>query len=145
MQTFVTPAGVIAAGFDKPLDLRAWVPGEWLVLAPMPYRSLGGRMFVVPGGFITDLASIPQVAQAILPIDDETRMPAVLHDWLYCVQETSRRQADDLFHEALLRAGVNPVKARTMWSAVRVGGWRYWNKRDGLTEEDFAQVAAMAE
>lgn len=140
MLQLVTPPGVIVPGFDRPMDLRVWVPGEWVVLGNLGYVSLSGKSITVPRSFITDLASIPQLAQALFPIDDASRMPAVLHDWLYCSKALPRDQADAIFHEALLRAGVNRVKARAMWSAVRAGGWAYFNKRDGVTTEDFAII-----
>lgn len=135
------PRGVISPGFDGPLDLRVWVPGEWVVLGDVNYTALDGSRFTIPRTFITDLASIPRPAQAIFAIDDATRMPAVLHDWLYCSRLVERDRADDLLREALARAGVNWVKRQTIWSAVRAGGWVYFNRRDGIAGEDFAILA----
>ncbi len=130
----------ISHGFNLPLDLRAYAPGEWIVLTEIIYTSLDGNRYTVPKGFITDLASIPKMAQGIFSVDDESRMPAVLHDWLYCSKQTTREQADALFREALKRAGCSTLHTLSMWSAVRVAGWAYWNKRSGITAEDFVQL-----
>lgn len=143
MTEFVMPPGAVCPGFSAPLDLRVWVPGEWVVLADTTYTSLSGASFTIPRGFITDLASIPKPAQAVMSIDDETRMPAALHDWLYCNQQLPRSEADALLLEALERAGSWWLKRRTIWSAVRTGGWVYFNRRDGLTAEDFAVIQGV--
>lgn len=126
-------------GFDVPLDLRAHAPGEWVVLAAMRYVPRDGRMITVPAGFVTDLASIPALLRSVYNVNDASRQPAVLHDWLYCSQQTSRAEADSLFLEALDRAGVGWLKRRSMWLGVRAGGWLYWGKREGgLEAGDFS-------
>jgi hypothetical protein len=56
---------------------------------------------------------------------------AVLHDWVYWELVRSgvmrRRQADDLFYEALRACRVDRVRAWVMWAAVRVfGGLHIW-------------------
>lgn len=131
------PAGVVIPGFSGMLNLGVWVPGEWLVLGDMGYTALDGSVYVIPQRFITDLASIPRLLRSIYTVDDETRLPATLHDWLYCSHAVSRAQADALFLEALGRAGVGWTKRNAMYSAVRVGGWKYWNARTGIQADDF--------
>ena len=130
----------VSKGFSKPLDLRVHVPGEWIVLEDIEYTSLSGKVYIVPRGFVTDLASIPKIAQVVYSIDDETRCPAVLHDWLYCTKQTSREEADSLLKEAITRANSAQFKANSFWIAVRMGGWLYWNKRNGIREEDFVKL-----
>lgn len=135
------PAGILPPGFDRLPDLRVWAPGEWALLDELGYTALDGRQIIVPRRFITDLASIPQLAQAVFAIDDESRLPAIVHDLLYCSKQFSRAEADALFLEMLTRAGVGLAKRQAMYAAVRVGGWSYWNRRDGLVREDFALIA----
>lgn len=125
-------------GFSGPLDLRAHLPGEWLLLSSVAYSARDGRQITVPAGFITDLASIPPLLRPVFDPADASRLPAVLHDWLYCSQQMTRAQADGLFLEALERSGVGFVRRWAMYAGVRAGGWLYWNRRDGLTQEDFA-------
>ncbi|OHC11108.1 MAG: hypothetical protein A2002_02210 [Pseudomonadales bacterium GWC1_66_9] len=128
----------MSTGFSGPLDLRAHLPGEWVLLAPLIYVSADGRSITVPAGFITDLASIPALLRPVFDPADSSRQSAVLHDWLYCAQTTTRAQADALFLEALEQCGVGFVRRWTMYCGVRVGGWMYWNRRDGLGPDDFA-------
>ena len=47
------------AWFSGALDLRAYKPGEWVLLEPFRYHARDGREFTVPRWFVTDLASIP--------------------------------------------------------------------------------------
>jgi len=125
-------------GFSAPLDLRAYKPDEWIVLASFAYTSRAGRRIVVPEGFVTDLASIPVLLRSLFDRADASRQPAVLHDWLYCSQLTSRAEADRLFREALARAGIGFARRWAMYAGVRAGGWRYWSRRHGLSIDDFA-------
>lgn len=129
-----------SARFETPLDLRAHVPGEWVVLSLLQYRSANGRLYRVPPRFITDLASLPGIVQPAIDRNGKSRRPAVLHDFLYCLHQDTREQADALFLEALQAEGIGWATRHVMWLAVRAWGWRYWNKRDGMTEEDFADV-----
>lgn len=125
--------------FLSSLDLRAHEPGEWVLLSQLVYRAADGWKHQVPQYFITDLASIPRLARPAIDRNGRSRRPAVLHDWLYCLHESTRSQADELFLEALEAEGVGWFTRRTMWLAVRAWGWRYWNARTGVTHEDFVR------
>ena len=124
-------------GFSGPLDLRAHKPGEWVVLNPLIYESLSGRSYGIPAGFITDLASIPALLRPLYSQNDASRKAAVLHDSRYCLKHGDRKDADELFLEALERSGVGFLRRWSMYAGVRAGGWIYWNKRSGMTEADF--------
>lgn len=130
-------------GFDGPLDLRAHAPGEWVVLRTLTFRAHDGRAFVIPRGFITDLASIPRLVRPALDRNGASRRAAVLHDSLYSRQITSRADADELFDEALELDGAGGLERGLMYAGVRLGGWLYWNqRRNGLTPDDFADLPA---
>lgn len=118
--------------FTNSLDLRATDPGEWALIAPLHYGDM-----VVPVGFITDLASIPRPFRPILDRTGKSRKPAVLHDFLYCQHKLERSEADWIFLEALESEGVSLPVRWAMYLAVRAGGWAYWDKRDGMTMDDF--------
>lgn len=124
--------------FLTPLDLRAYKPDQWVLLLALIYMTKGGTRYVVPRGFITDLASIPRLLRALFDINGASRMAAVLHDFLYCIQYTTRAEADALFLEALEACGVGWATRWSMYLGVRSGGWVYWRARgDGLNQEDF--------
>ena len=112
--------------FSTPLDLRATNPGEWQLLSPLVYTSSAGGIYIVPTGMITDLASIPKLLRPAIDRNGLSRPAAVLHDYLYLIGSLSRKQADELFLEALLSCGVSSFVAKGMyWSVRAFGGGRY--------------------
>lgn len=123
------------------LDLRVYEPGEWVLLQHFGYRTRIGSPFSVSGsgpkghtvmaprGFITDLASIPRIFRGFISQTGKSRYAAVIHDYLYCDQATTRADADAIFLEALEASGVGWIQRKAMYAAVRAGGWIYWNKR----------------
>ena len=91
-----------------------------------------GRSIHVPAGFVTDMASIPRWIQPFLQKDEGCLEAAVIHDYAYsadCPHGLTRKQADELFLEAMTEAGVGPVKRGLMYHAVRKFGARSWRKR----------------
>lgn len=132
--------------FTSPLrELRIKVR-EWVLTHSLVWRD--AKLHIkVPAKFITDHASIPDVLFLRPALEEPTddNRPFVLHDWLYCSSRNfgaialTRRQADNLLRVAMLATGHGQVKALTYYMAVRIGGWRYWNKKaaQGLTTEDF--------
>ena len=112
--------------FSTPLDLRATNPGEWQLISPLVYASSAGDIYIVPTGMITDLASIPKLLRPAIDRNGLSRPAAVLHDYLYLIGNLSRKQADELFLEALLSCGVSGFVAKGMyWSVRAFGGGRY--------------------
>ena len=112
---------------------------EWQLREPLRCEC---RVFLidVSKGFTTDLASIPRIARLLFPVNDLHRPAAVVHDWLYVRQRMlhrtldshcwiKREDADLVFYELMLSAGVNRIKAWVMYRAVRVGGWVFFNRR----------------
>lgn len=98
------------------------------------YWSADAKRYLIPAGFVTDLASVPRFIPGIVRLIFRgnllTARAAILHDWLYYTKMMSRREADDLFYEALRSTGEGLLGAWTMWSAVRISGWWAWmNKR----------------
>jgi hypothetical protein len=116
---FITPLDARKLGRDASADQR----GTWKLLAPLVYESDRlHRMITVPGGFLTDFASVPRVPIAHLLTANCGHEAAVIHDWLYTSHEVSRRDADAVFEEALLAGGEPRWRAWLMWAGVRIGG-----------------------
>lgn len=89
----------------------------------------GSDLVVIPAGFVFDGASVPQLFTNLFPKSGARYdRAACLHDWLYATQTTSRKEADDLFLEAMKADGVNWATRRTIYRAVRMFGWSAWNK-----------------
>lgn len=94
-------------------------------------------IMTVPNGMLTDLASIPQVAQAMISKLGPHIEAAVVHDYL-CVRggdfedaahvrhHVSSETAADIFHVAMLAGGTNPQEAVLMALAVKAFGPQ-WN------------------
>lgn len=114
-------------------------PDKWVVRSPGIWKSPDLEA-TIPVGFVTDLASIPKLLRNVLDVDGRSRLPALLHDSLYCCQETTRAFADAQLRAALVAYGETNVGAMTYWLGVRAGGWSHWgssSRAPGLTPDDF--------
>lgn len=99
------------------------------------YVRAGGMDIYVPTGFRFDGASIPPAAWQLIytPFNPVLMEPALVHDWLYHTHQCgSRLLADEIFHELLMRNGVDDMRRYAMFKAVRLGGESGWEQR---TEE----------
>jgi Protein of unknown function (DUF1353) len=125
---------------DNPALVVLPRPDYWAVVAPLVWDSPTLHL-TIPVGFITDLASIPKVLRNTLDVDGRSRAPAILHDWLYCTQHSTRAFADSMLREALGEYGENAATAWVYWAGVRLGGWLPWSERQqrggGLQPDDF--------
>lgn len=97
----------------------------------------------VPKGYITDLSSIPRLAQSVIPVIGRQNGPSVIHDFIYEPMDPmltdgkthqligwKKEEADMLFLEAMKAAGVHWLRRNAMWMAVRFGGYWAWNTED---------------
>jgi hypothetical protein len=113
------------------LDVRYLRKKIWMMLAPFRCEWEGGHL-IVPEGFVHDFASIPWLAQWLIPVVDDHNWPAVVHDWCYKNKgkldglTMTRADADALFLAGLKAMRVNFFRRWAMYSAVRVGGWAAW-------------------
>lgn len=93
------------------------------------------RNIEVPEGFITDFASIPSFLRDKVAVNDDHRLAAIAHDYLYSnlghlVQYNrdlfyTRKEADEIFYQLMISEGVGRFKAWVMYRAVRVFGGFY--------------------
>ena len=120
--------------FTRPLDIRK-VEGTkyWLLRAEVVYHVGSvdsGEVITAPVGFKTDLGSKPRLLWWLVghPLD-EGAQAYVIHDRLLEHPEgRTRRECDQIFLEGLKVLGVGWLKRTAMYSGVRVGSWRSWNK-----------------
>lgn len=126
--------------FQTDLELKeAPRPDIWAVASPLIWLD-EKTLITVPVGFLTDLASIPDILKNIpaLDVNGVSRSPAVLHDWLYRTHQFSRAGSDGLLRAALLSRGASKVQAWTFYTGVRIGGGRpYAAYPNGPTAADF--------
>lgn len=116
--------------FLTDLVLRACpVTDQWMVYAPLIWRDFGrGDEIVVPVGTPTDLASTPRYLQQyrLFAKNGKSRRPAVLHDFLYATQTTSKAFADQLFRRALHLEGMHRLHADIYYLGVKWFGFFSW-------------------
>lgn len=107
--------------FITELKVSADQPTKWRLVAPLVWMAKD-RVLTVPAGFVTNLASIPIGFRNLLNVNGRSRKPAVLHDWLYRTHIMSRKEADQLFREALKAEGLGPITRNLYYAGVRIGG-----------------------
>lgn len=80
----------------------------------------------VPKNFITDGASCPKILWSLCaPMSGPQAEAAVLHDYLYskdCPLQYSRKEADDIFYDAMISNGTGMLRAYLIYKGVRIGG-----------------------
>src|SRR5262249_26219157 len=91
------------------------------------YRSVN-----VPIGFVTDFASIPRIFWSLLRPDGRYTHPAIVHDYLYWTQTTSREDADEIFRIMMEDFSIGTVIITTIHSAVRLAGGMAWDSNAKL-------------
>jgi hypothetical protein len=81
----------------------------------------------VDSGFCTDLTSVPQIFWTALPKTGRYAHAAIVHDYLYWTQKTTRKIADEILWEVMMDTKVADLTARAIYQGVRVGGESAWN------------------
>ena len=118
------------SSFTTPLIVSPMPDGKrWKLCRSFTYHlgsKRGKESVAVPKGFITDFASIPWLFWSFLPSWGKYGKAAVIHDCLYSTHYRTRKEADDIFYEAMLVSGTKPWKAKIMYWAVRLFGWVAW-------------------
>jgi hypothetical protein len=92
-----------------------------------------GVIIIVPKGFVTDFASIPQPLWSFgLSPHGRFSKAAIVHDYLYWKQDCTREQADKLLLIAMKESGVSSSQQTEIYLGVRAGGESAWesNRRD---------------
>lgn len=117
------------ARFEGELILRYLdnpINGKWFEVAKgfnylCDFSKNGQRFNVyrVPEGIKTDFASIPRAFRWMIARVGKYGKAAVLHDWLCERKIVSRKEADQIFLEAMTILGVGWFKRRTMYFGVR--------------------------
>ena len=135
----VLSAGLVAVGIGAavqarqqpidPVDFKPFVDGaHWIVRQPLKYRiGVSTQEIVVPVGFVTDFASIPQALQSIIRQNGPYILPAVVHDYLYWDQSCTRAQADQIFLLAMIENQVGAVHRTAIYQAVAAAGSYAWD------------------
>lgn len=112
------------------LDMFRSEPALYRLLAPVVYQSdVADDTFVVPKGFVTDLASVPRVPIAYWLAGGTSNEASIVHDYLYSSHKTTRAVADAVLREASAVTGVPTWRRWIIWAGVRLGGGSHWGSR----------------
>lgn len=130
----VTPAAAYFPIAKPPAPfVHAFADGaNWMLSSPLIYRvgKKPSSIVIVPRGFITDFASIPQplrVLRDLLPSTERYGVPALVHDYLYWRQDCTRDQADNIMEIAMMEAGVSLIERKVIHEGLRQFGQSAWD------------------
>jgi len=109
-------------GYNWRLDRQVWFSDH-------------GAVFIVPKGYVTDFATVPQFIWWLIPTYGNYTAATVLHDWLitYALpnRRVSSRRVDRVFREAMQSLGVSAPRRWLMWAGVRWGALGNKRRRAG--------------
>jgi hypothetical protein len=101
---------------------------DWVLMENLIYQiGQTSTVIVVPKGFVTDFASIPQAFWSFgLSAHGRYSKAAIVHDYLYWTQGCSREQADNLLMIAMKESSVDTGQRIAIYEGVRLGGGQPW-------------------
>jgi hypothetical protein len=139
------PDSDLAPAFDGMIALRRHPYEPFLFRTTEPLSYYGKKEVHILPGLVTDGASIPRALWRLVgsPFAGRYLAPAIIHDGLYAAEALPRRECDALFLEAMQETLVSSWRARTMYWAVRAGGWVVWRRHTQAsidTAKQFVQV-----
>ena len=117
------------SGFKDPLVLEDVGDGTFIVRNSFSYHlgALDNDIIItVPAGFRTDLASIPNICNIIVPKLGKYNKGAVIHDFLYqMVREGKfdRTISDAVFYEIMKVSGVRFTQRMLIYLILRLFGF----------------------
>ncbi|MDD1522124.1 MULTISPECIES: DUF1353 domain-containing protein [Bradyrhizobium] len=107
----------------------------YFLLRPVTWEpSVDGRLprVTVPVGFVTDFSSVPRVFWSAVRPDPILIFPAVLHDFLYWEQTTTRDKADEVFRVSMQEVDIAESTAKLIVTALRLYGQQVWERNARL-------------
>jgi Protein of unknown function (DUF1353) len=118
----------------------------WVTIEDMTY-VIGSTsdQIVVPKGFVTDFASIPQSlwSLGLTPYGQYSRA-AVIHDYLYWSQSCTRAQSDRLLVIAMKESRVSGLDEYLVYRGVELGGDGPWNANAAERDQGLPRVVPEA-
>jgi hypothetical protein len=130
---------------DSPLYLGRFRDPMYFLIKPISWKPNKDQeanyvAVDVPEGFVTDLASIPQVFWNVLRPDGDYAYAAIVHDYLYWTQTTSKETADEILKFAMQDFQVATWKIDAIYGAVSTFGRAAWDEDARLKGQGEARV-----
>ncbi len=127
-----TPVGTLhVSRFVEPV----WFLTRSIGWSPGSPDAIRFQPVTVPVGFITDLASIPRLFWSLLSPVGEYTYPAIIHDYLYWIQDRPREDADAILRIGMQEFGIDGTTVAAIYSAVRAAGGGAWNSNAELKRQ----------
>lgn len=140
-----TPPGV---GFPHPPRVELLADGRNIqLLENFEYADLRQRSWIVPRGYISNGASVPQILWSanLAPLTGKYRDASILHDYLCQLRVTpTSEETHLLFYEAMRVSGVDRVTAYLFWDTVSWFG-PHWQRAKAIRSPDCVRRAAYPE
>jgi hypothetical protein len=117
------------------LGVTRFADAFWYLTREISWSPLPGVALpsvVVPVGFVTDFASIPRSLWTLLPRDGDYVWAAIVHDYLYWSQGTSKADADSVFNAAMEDFKIPAVERIAIYEGVSRGGQSSWDENARL-------------
>lgn len=101
---------------------------HWVLTADLVYEiGKSKTKIVVPAGFVTDFASIPQPLSVIgLSPHGKYSRAAVIHDYLYWSQGCTKKQSDNIMVLAMKESHTDWLDEKMIFQGVDKGGKNSW-------------------
>lgn len=77
-------------------------------------------------GFVTDFTSTKWYIRWVVPRFGKGNLAAVIHDYYYTAQCTSRKEADLIYKQILIDCGFSRLNATARYYVLRVFGGEYY-------------------
>ena len=98
------------------------------------------KKIAVPAGFVTDFASVPALAQGLIPRLGPHSVAAIIHDYLYWDQSCTRLEADNIMVQIMKEYGSSWATRALVYRALRLGGGSSWQQNKIDREKGFVRV-----
>ncbi len=123
---------------DGVLRLSRFVEPIYFLTEAVGWKANPGQKLpnvTVPAGFVTDFASIPRPFFSLLRPDGDYVYAAIVHDYMYWMQNHPRAIADDIFRRGMEDFGVATGTITTIYGTVRAGGGLAWDANARLKKQ----------
>jgi hypothetical protein len=114
-------------------------PISWKLAANSEARAAPVQ---VPIGFVTDFASIPRAFYSLLKPDGDYSYAAVMHDYLYWSQTTSKEEADTVFKLVMEEFAIDKITTAALYNAVKSFGRKAWDGNAKLKSQGEKRILA---
>lgn len=115
---------------DVQITVKQIDKDTWELVDTVEYIA-DAEHFIVPEGFKTDFATVPQMLTWFIPRYGLYTKSAILHDYLLKRSDVSAADADGVFRRSMRELGVPFLRRWLMWAAVRVFGSHLHGARIG--------------